>query len=99
MKGFIDFVRQQGVVGLLVGFMLGSALQKLVSSLIQDIINPILGIFLNTTGGLKSAYLQIGPAKILWGDFTANLIDFLVIAGLVYWFVKVLGLEKVDKKE
>lgn len=99
MKGFIDFVREQGVVGLAVGFILGGAVSKVVASLVADIINPFLGIILGAAGPLKEAYLKIGPAKLMWGDFLATLIDFLVIALVVYCGVKALKLDKLDKKK
>lgn len=98
MKGFIDFIRKQGVVGLAVGFILGGAISKLVSSLVTDIINPFLGIALGTVDGLKEASLNIGTIQILWGSFIANLIDFLVIAFVVYFGVRLLKLDKLDKK-
>jgi len=63
MKGFMDFIREQGVVGLAVGFILGGAVSKLVASLVTDIINPIIGIALGVVGGLKDAYIQAGPAR------------------------------------
>lgn len=99
MKNFLNFVREQGVVGLAVGFILGGAVKQLVSSLIADIINPILGIFLGLTGNLKDAYFQLGPAKILYGNFLSTLIDFLVVAAVVYFGVKGLKLDKIDKKK
>ena len=99
MKGFIEFIREQGVVGLAVGFILGGAISKLVASLVTDIINPILGILLGVVGGLKNAYLQIGSAKIMWGSFINTAIDFLVIAFVVYYGVKFLRLDRLDKKK
>jgi large conductance mechanosensitive channel len=99
MKGFLDFVREQGVVGLAVGFILGGAVAKLVSSVVNDLVNPILGIFLGAAGDLKTAYLQLGPAKLMLGSFIGNLIDFLVIAFVVYFGVKALKLDKLDKKK
>ena len=52
MRVFMDFIREQGVVGLAVGFILGGAVSKVVSSLVEDIINPILGILLGAAGKL-----------------------------------------------
>ena len=98
MKGFMDFVREQGVVGLAVGFILGGAIAKLVASLVADLINPVLGLFLGAVGGLKEVYLQIGTAKLMWGSFVSSLIDFLIIALVVYYGVKLLRLDKLDKK-
>lgn len=99
MKGFLDFIREQGVVGLAVGFILGGAVSKLVSALVEDIISPILSIGLNNIENLQEAYIQIGSAKIMWGDFLNVLIDFLVIALVVYYGVKLLKLDKLDKKK
>lgn len=99
MKGFLDFVREQGVVGLAVGFILGGAVSKLVAALVEDIISPILSLGLQNIENLSEAYVQIGEAKIMWGDFLNVLIDFLVIALVVYYGVKFLKLDKLDKKK
>lgn len=99
MKGFLQFIREQGVVGLAVGFILGGAVSKLVAALVEDIINPILALGLDNVANLKDAYLQVGSARILWGDFVNVFIDFLVIALVVYFGVKWLKLDKVDKKK
>lgn len=99
MSGFIEFIRKQGVVGLAVGFILGGAISKLVSALVTDIINPLLGIFLGRVDGLENASLNIGSAKILWGDFIGVFVDFLVIAVVVYFGIKMLKIDKLDKKE
>ncbi|HRY62846.1 MAG TPA: MscL family protein [Candidatus Paceibacterota bacterium] len=99
MKGFIDFIREQGVVGLAVGFMLGGAVSKVVTALITDIINPFLGIALGVVGDLKSASISIGAVNILYGDFISVLVDFVVVALVVYLGVKGLGLDRLDKKK
>lgn len=99
IKEFMNFIREQGVVGLAVGFILGGAVSKVVASLVTDIINPIIGVVLGAAGGLDSAVLKIGPVQIMWGNFVSVLIDFLVIALVVYFGVKSLGLDKLDKKK
>lgn len=99
MKGFIDFIREQGVVGLAVGFILGGAVSKVVSALVTDIINPLLSAALGSTDGLKLAYFSVGSARILYGDLLSVVIDFLVVALVVYFGVKAIGLEKLDKKK
>ncbi len=97
MKGFINFIREQGVVGLAIGFILGGAVSKVVSALVTDIINPLLGLILGTTEGLKTASFGIGSNQILYGDLISVLIDFIVIALVVYFGFKALGIEKLDK--
>jgi large conductance mechanosensitive channel len=99
MKGFMNFIREQGVVGLAVGFILGGAVSKVVASLVSDIINPILGVVLGAAGNLNEASLKLGPAEIMWGNFVNVVIDFMVIALVVYYGVKKLGLDKLDKKK
>lgn len=99
MKGFIEFIREQGVVGLAVGFILGGAVSSLVKALIEDIISPILAIGLSNVQNLKGAYWQIGAARILWGDFLNVLINFFVLAFVVYFGVKLLKLDRLDKKK
>lgn len=99
MKGFITFIREQGVVGLAVGFILGGAISKFVTSLVNDLINPLVGIFIGRAGELKKIYFQIGPAKVMWGSFASSFIDFLIIALVVYFGVRVFGLDKLDKKK
>ena len=98
MKGFIEFIREQGVVGLAVGFILGGAVSKVVTALVTDIINPILGIFLGAAEGLKEASFKISSAEILYGDLLSVIVDFLVIALVVYYVVKAIGLDRLDKK-
>ncbi|KKS31353.1 hypothetical protein A2380_02760 [candidate division WWE3 bacterium RIFOXYB1_FULL_43_24] len=99
MKGFLEFVREQGVVGLAVGFILGGAVSKLVASLVGDIISPLLALGLKNIENLQGAYLQIGSAKILWGSFLNVFIDFIVISFVVYFGVKFLKLDRLDKKK
>ena len=99
MKGFIEFVREQGVVGLAVGFILGGAVSKVVAALVTDIVNPVLSIFLGLAGNLREAFLTVGPIKIFWGDFVATTIDFAVIAAVVYFGVKILKLDHLDRKK
>lgn len=99
MKGFIEFVRTQGVVGLAVGFILGKAVSDLVASLIDNIINPILGLLLNQAKGLTEATFMLGAATVKYGALINSLINFLVIGLVVYFGVKKLGLDKLDKKD
>ncbi|MCA9391984.1 MscL family protein [candidate division WWE3 bacterium] len=97
MKGFINFIREQGVVGLAVGFILGGAVSGLVAALINDIINPILGLVLGAAGNLTTMTLNVGGAVLLIGDLVNVTINFIVVAMVVYFGVKGLGLDKLDK--
>ena len=97
--GFIDFIREQGVVGLAIGFILGGAVSKVVSALVTDIINPLIGAMIGSADGLKEASIKLGEQQILWGDFVSITIDFLIIAAVVYFGFKALKLGRLDKKK
>ncbi|EKD80427.1 MAG: large-conductance mechanosensitive channel [uncultured bacterium] len=97
MKGFLSFIREQGVMGLAVGFILGGAISKVVSSLVTDIVNPLVGILLGFTANLQDASFWLAGSEIMWGHFLAVLIDFAIIAAVVYFGVHGLGLDKLDK--
>lgn len=98
MHGFIKFIREQGVVGLAVGFILGGAVSKTVSSLVDNVINPLIGLGLGKVN-LADKALVLGNASLKYGAFISSIIDFIIIALVVYFGVKMLGLDKLDKKK
>lgn len=99
MKNFIEFIREQGVMGLAIGFILGGAVSAVVASLVKDIINPLVGIIIGSADSLATASITVLGAKILWGNFISVLINFVVVAAVVYYGFKGLGLDKIDKKK
>lgn len=98
-SGFLTFVREQGVVGLAVGFILGGAVSKLVSSIVNDIINPIIGGFLGSAGNLKNFIIPFGDSGVMVGSLIATTIDFVIIAFVVYFGVRILKLDRIDAKK
>lgn len=106
LKGFLDFVREQGVVGLAVGLVLGGAVSVLVKSLIDNVVMPPLGFILGSAEGLKGLTFNMGKtatgqdAVLSYGAFINDVINFVVIAGVVYAVVHMLGFDKkLDKKK
>lgn len=97
-KGFIEFIRSQGVVGLAVGFIMGGSITKLITAFVNDIINPIVGIFIGAAD-LQGSYIQVANAKIMWGSFISSTIDFIIMAFIIYFSVQILGINKIDKKK
>lgn len=95
---FVEFIRSQGVIGLSVAVVLGAAVTKLVGSLVSDIINPIIGLFLGKMGDLASYTLTFGSVELRWGSFLSTVIDFVIIALVIYFALRLLKLDKVDKK-
>lgn len=104
IKGFVDFIRTQGVVGLAVGLVLGGAVSILVKSLVDNVVMPPIGLLLGSADGLKGLEWTIGkaggdPAIIHYGVFLNDFINFVVIALVVYLVFNLLGLTKLDKKK
>src|SRR3989338_11369595 len=93
--GFFQFLREQGVMGLALGFILGTGVSKVVMSFSADIINPLIALVFGSSGSLQS--LAIGSVKI--GSFIANVVDFIIIAAAVYLLFKMLRLDKLDVKK
>lgn len=103
MQGFIDFVREQGVVGLAVGFILGVAAKGVVDSLVNNVVNPLVGVLYGGGGQLGDKYWCLKTVnnactnKLGYGSFLNTLINFVIIAAVVYFVVKGLKLDKLDK--
>lgn len=93
---FKSFVERGNVVDLAVGVVIGSAFSKIVTSVVNDLLTPLIGILL---GGLdfSNLTLTIGEAKINYGLFINNVIDFFIIALCVFLLVKFIN--KLTKKK
>ena len=101
-KGFIaefkEFIARGNVMDLAVGVIVGGAFSAITTSLINDIIMPLLGIF---TGSISFAALSvtIGGAVITYGNFIQALLNFLVMAFIVFCMVKAVNKMTHLKKE
>jgi len=98
LKGFVEFLKAYGVVGLAIAVIIGGKLNELVGSLVNDLLMPlVLKPALNAANVEDIRELSAGG--ILYGKVLGATIDFLVVALLVYLFAKaVLKEEKVAKK-
>ena len=94
---FIDFIRKQGIVGFAIAFILGGAISALVTSIVVNLVNPILGVILGSAKDLAANSVNFFGGNIMYGKFLNDLINFIVIAFVVYFGVKKLGLDKLDK--
>ena len=105
LGGFMEFVRTQGVVGLAVGLVLGGAVTVVVKSLIDNVVMPPLGFILGSAEGLKGLEVSMGKtsagqdAVLHYGTFLNDLINFIIIAIVVYVIVHILGFDRLDKKK
>jgi len=96
LKEFKEFISKGNVIDLAIGVIIGSAFGKIVSSIVDDILMPLIGILI---GGIDFSNLSItvGSAVITYGAFIQNVIDFLIIAVCVFFFIKII--ERFTKKE
>lgn len=99
VTGFAGFLRDQGVINLSIAVVLGAAVTKLVAAFVTDIINPVIGVMVGAAGDLASFTLKVGPIEILWGHFLVTAIDFVVVAAVVYFLIKILKLDKFVVKK
>ncbi len=95
MDEFIGFLRTFGIIGLAIAFVIGAAASKLVTAFVTDIINPIVGLAL-PSGDLKTLAYNVTNSRtgvtstFAYGDLIANIIDFLIIAFIVFLMYKIL---------
>lgn len=87
LKEFKEFVTRGNVLDLAVGVIIGGAFGKIVGSLVNDILTPIIGSLI---GGINFSELSIhvGAAVIQWGVFLQTIIDFLIIALVIFTIIK-----------
>lgn len=87
---FKEFITKGDVVDLAVGVIVGGAFGKIVTSLVNDILMPIIGILI---GGIDFSNLSfnIVDAKVMYGSFIQQIIDFLIISICIFIFVKIIG--------
>lgn len=92
-KGFVEeftaFLNKYGVVGLAIAFIMGGAVGSLVSALVSDIIMPFITFFI-PGGAWEEATLALGPIVLALGHFVGAVLDFVVIAFVVFWLMKMV---------
>ncbi len=95
------------LVDIAVAFVMGAAFNKVVASFTGGIISPLIGLIFNTDfkdlkyvvneGVADEAGNVAGEVAILYGDFATNLIDFIIVAFVMFMVIK--GINKMKKKE
>ncbi|MCA9360159.1 large-conductance mechanosensitive channel protein MscL [Candidatus Nomurabacteria bacterium] len=104
MKGFVAefkaFAMKGNVIDLAVAVVIGAAFGKIVSSLVANIITPIIGLIMGGIDFSGMAYM-VGDAEITYGVFIQSVIDFLIVALVIFMVVKGINKAKdaLDKEE
>lgn len=112
LQEFKTFIAKGNAIDLAVGVIIGAAFGKIVSSLVDDIIMPVIGLFL---GRLDFSQLYVpldgkhyeslaaaraaGAATLNYGSFVTVLIQFLIIAWVIFLLVKGINTLKREKEE
>ena len=103
MKEFKEFAMRGNVVDMAVGIIIGGAFGKIVSSFVSDVVMPPIGVLL---GGIDFSKLAITvkeasetaeAVKINYGAFLNTIIDFVIIAFVIFMVIR--GMNKMKKKE
>jgi len=96
LKEFKAFLMKHGVVGLAVAVVIGGAVSKVVAALVSEIIMPVIGA-MTPGGNWREATLSVGGVKFETGPFAGSLIDFFIIAVVVFIIVKIFIKEEPAK--
>lgn len=97
---FKEFAMKGSLIDMAVGIIIGAAVGKMVSTLVENIIMPIVGVFM---GGVNFQDLSItvGDAAIGYGAFIQAMIDFIIIAFVIFMILKAIAKMKdnVEKEQ
>ena len=96
---FFDFLKTFGIIGLAIAFVIGQAASSLVTAFVNDIVDPIIGFFL-PAGSLEAMSIKVtnlagSTTEFKYGDLISNIIDFLIIALIVFLAYKQLSKYKL----
>ena len=100
MRNFVKFLNEYSVIGLAIGVIIGTKAGELVKAIVDGLLMPFVNPILSTAGGdWQQSKLELGPFHFAVGSVLSALINFLVVAWLVYGFSRmVLKEETVAKK-
>lgn len=98
LQEFKDFTLRGNALNMAVGVIIGAAFQGIVKSLTDDLLSPLLGLFLNTDFSMLS--LTINDVQIRYGSFLTAVINFLIMAFVIFSLIKLLSkVSELGKKE
>ncbi|MFD2530266.1 MULTISPECIES: large conductance mechanosensitive channel protein MscL [Polaribacter] len=107
LKEFKDFAMKGNLVDIAVGFVMGAAFKQVVTSFTGGIVSPLIGLIFNADlkdlkyivkdGVADETGKVVGEVAVLYGDFLTNVIDFIIVAFVMFLIVK--GLNNLKKKE
>lgn len=90
LKEFRDFAMRGNVIDLAVGVIIGGAFGKIVASLVNDVLFPLIGLILGGVNLAEKA-VTVGSAVVKWGAFVQTIIDFTIIAFVIFLIVRAMN--------
>lgn len=107
LKEFKDFAMKGNLIDIAVGFVMGAAFKSVVTSFTGGVVSPLIGLIFNSDfkdlkyiikdGVADEAGKVAGEVAVLYGDFITNVIDFIIVAFVMFMIIK--GINKTKKKE
>lgn len=100
MAEFKEFIARGNVMDMAVGVIIGGAFKAIADSLVNDIINPILGVFTGGYEGLSTLAISLPRGgDVMIGSFLTAIINFLIMALVVFCIIKALNSLHRKKEE
>lgn len=107
LKEFKEFAMKGNLVDIAVAFVMGAAFNNVVTSFTSGIVSPLIGLifksdfkdlkYVITEGTMNDAGEVVGEVAVMYGTFLTNLIDFIIVAFVMFMIIK--GINKMKKKE
>jgi large conductance mechanosensitive channel len=90
LKEFREFAIRGNVMDLAVAVIIGGAFGKIITSLVADVLMPLIGLVLGGVNFSEQA-LTLGAAEVKWGLFVQSIIDFVIIAFVIFMLVRAMN--------
>ncbi|WP_298532047.1 large conductance mechanosensitive channel protein MscL [uncultured Algibacter sp.] len=107
LKEFKEFAMKGNLVDIAVGFVMGAAFKEVVTAFTGGIVSPLIGLIFDADfkdlklvvkeGVVNAEGVIEGEVSVLWGAFLTNVIDFIIVAFVMFLIVK--GVNNMKKKE
>ena len=109
LKEFKEFALKGSLIDIAVGFVMGAAFKSVVTSFTAGIVSPLIGLLLKSDlkelkwivreGGANAEGVVEGTVAVLYGDFITNVIDFIIVAFIMFLIVKAVNKLKKEEEE
>src|SRR5260370_32283791 len=83
-KGFREFLLKQNAIALAIGVIIGAAVSKVISGIVDDLLMPVIGVVMPGGDWRNAQFVLSGANAIKYGDLLGRVVDFVIIAAVVY---------------